>query len=730
MTRSFGGKTIGLMVLGSVLVLAAVVGFMTMVTAEADRQARVREERLIASGVQDWIGDVQQQIAIGTTWDEAITRLSLQFDKDWADANIGELLSDIAGLEEVYILDASDRPVYGHRRGETVSPASYSPLVKRAAALTARVRLAEGARPTPVGRPPFKTVITRPIQSSALEVIDGQPMIVTATLVQPDFGRVATPRRAPIVITGEALDAAFVAGFSKRYLLAGLHVHLVTPADDFNDASVPLWTAEGASAGRIDWSPRQPGREILARTLPPVLLIVLLLLALAASVLRRGSLAAEALRTSESRAKHMAFHDHLTGIPNRAMFMERLTHALAVARRSGEALGVVTIDLDRFKHVNDTHGHAAGDELIVAVTGRLLAGSREGDLVARLGGDEFAILCLHATMSGLADFCSRIVRDLAEPFNLTYGQVFVGASAGISLVTGGEHESVEVLRQADLAMYRAKEAGRGRHAFFEQEMDQAFRARQALEADLRQALTDGELTVLYQPQVDQRGKMFGVEALARWNHPVHGPISPSKFVPLAEECGLIEALGRFTLRRAFQDSLNWPKLNVAVNVSAVQLRSSSLPDLLAELLAETGADPRRIELEITEGILMTDDVQTHEMLARIRAMGFSLALDDFGTGYSSLSYLRRYPVDKIKIDRSFISNLGIDDDAEAVVEAIVRLAKALQLKVMGEGVETDAQRCSLLKAGCGSFQGFLYSRPIEAGDVAALQASRVTERAA
>jgi diguanylate cyclase (GGDEF)-like protein len=401
-----------------------------------------------------------------------------------------------------------------------------------------------------------------------------------------------------------------------------------------------------------------------------------------------------------------------------------------VARRSSETLGVVTIDLDRFKQVNDTHGHAAGDELVVAVTDRLLAGSREGDLVARLGGDEFAILCAQATMAGMSDFCSRTTRALAEPFDLTYGQVFVGASAGVSLVVGGEYEPIEVMRQADLAMYRAKDEGRGRHAFFELEMDQAFRSRQALEADLRKALADGDLTVLYQPQIDQRGRMFGVEALARWNHPVHGPISPSKFVPLAEECGLIEALGRFTLHRAFMDSLAWPRLTVAVNVSAVQLRGSGLPNLLTELLAETGADPRRIELEITEGILMTDDVQTHQLLARIRAMGFSLALDDFGTGYSSLSYLRRYPVDKIKIDRSFISNLGVDDDAEAVVEAIVRLAKALQLKVMGEGVETAAQRTSLLKAGCGSFQGFLYSRPIEFDMVEPLLAGRATERAA
>ncbi len=730
MTKSFGKRTIGLTVLGSLLVLAVVVCFQTLVATAADNQAHLREERLIANGVEDWTRSVERQIAVEANWDDAVRNLGAQFDHDWADANVGQFLSSIAGIEEVYVLDARDKPVYGLGLGGNAPHASYRRLEGAATALVARVRLAEQARPTPVGRPPFKTVISKPIHASALQVVDGQPMIVTATLVQPDFGRVATPRRAPIVITGEALDAAFVAAFSERYLLDGLQVHAEPPSLAANESSVPLWTAAGASAGRIDWSPQYPGRDILAMILPPALVAFLLLLALAGSMLMRSRQAAEALRMSETRAKHMAFHDHLTGIPNRAMFMERLGHALAVARRSSETLGVVTIDLDRFKQVNDTHGHAAGDELIVAVTDRLLAGSREGDLVARLGGDEFAILCAQATMAGMSDFCSRITRALAEPFDLTYGQVFVGASAGVSLVVGGEYEPIEVMRQADLAMYRAKDEGRGRHAFFELEMDQAFRSRQALEADLRKALADGDLTVLYQPQIDQRGRMFGVEALARWNHPVHGPISPSKFVPLAEECGLIEALGRFTLHRAFMDSLAWPRLTVAVNVSAVQLRGSGLPNLLTELLAETGADPRRIELEITEGILMTDDVQTHQLLARIRAMGFSLALDDFGTGYSSLSYLRRYPVDKIKIDRSFISNLGVDDDAEAVVEAIVRLAKALQLKVMGEGVETAAQRTSLLKAGCGSFQGFLYSRPIEFDMVEPLLAGRATERAA
>lgn len=722
MTRSFGNRMVAGAALAGLAVLATVVAFMVFVAAEADKQAHLREERLIANGVRDWTRGIESQVTVEAIWDDAVSHTGERFDRDWTEANIGEFLSHIAGLEDIFVLDAANAPVYGMSRGETVDPAAYGAFAGPASDLVSQVRHMEGARPRPIGRPPYKTVISKPIQASALQLVDGHPMIVTATLVQPDFGRVATPLRAPIVITGEALDDAFVAGFSQRFLLRGLHVHGSPPPKGAHEATVPLLMADGGVAGRMDWRPQDPGHDVLTRSLPPVLLGLLILLALAASMLLRGRRAAQALIMSESRAKHMAFHDHLTGIPNRAMFMDRLGHALAVARRTDETLAVLALDLDRFKQVNDTHGHAAGDELIVAVTGRLIGGCREGDLVARLGGDEFAILCAHATMGGMSDFCQRITRNLAEPFNLSFGQVFVGVSVGVTLVRAGEHEGIEVMRQADLAMYRAKEGGRGRHAFFEQEMDQAFRSRQALESDLRKALFDGDLTVLYQPQVDRRGRMFGVEALARWTHPVHGPISPAKFVPLAEECGLIEALGRFTLERAFRDSLAWPKLRVAVNVSAVQLRSSGLPNLLAELLAETGADPRRIELEITEGILMTDDVQTHQLLARIRAMGFSLALDDFGTGYSSLSYLRRYPVDKIKIDRSFISNLGVDNDAEAVVEAIVRLAKALQLKVMGEGVETDMQRESLLKAGCGSFQGFLYSKPVGFEQVSTLLA--------
>ena len=250
-------------------------------------------------------------------------------------------------------------------------------------------------------------------------------------------------------------------------------------------------------------------------------------------------------------------------------------------------------------------------------------------------------------------------------------------------------------------------------------MDQTLRSRRALENDLREALRAGSLTMAYQPQIDGRGVTVGVEALVRWTHPTRGPVSPAFFVPIAEECGLINALGEFTLRQAFMDSLRWPSLKVAVNISARQLRVQAFPDLVKKIVTETGANPARLELEITEGVLLEDDELTHRTLGALRQMGFSLALDDFGTGYSSLAYLRRYPVDKIKIDRSFITSLGAEKESEAVVSAIVKLAKALNLSVIAEGVETETQRLSLRKAGCSDIQGFLYSKPLPAEDVGA-----------
>lgn len=419
-----------------------------------------------------------------------------------------------------------------------------------------------------------------------------------------------------------------------------------------------------------------------------------------------------AIVASEARARHLAFHDTLTGLPNRALLNERLANAYEELRRKGTRFAVYCIDLDNFKIVNDSYGHQAGDDLIREVARLLESACTASDTVARLGGDEFAVVHMNATPESAGELAALFIRLLADPIDLEMGCAYTGCSIGISMVEDASEEPLEALRRADLALYRAKDDGRGRHAFFEPDMDVAIRMKQSLRDELRAALNHGEITLAYQPQFNGAGEVFGLEALARWSHPQRGMVPPSLFIPAAEEGGLIVELGFHVLRQAFLDAKRWPNLIVAINISAAQIRTKDFVQKVRALVRETGASPRQFELELTEGLLLGNDPETLETLRLLRQLGFSLALDDFGTGYSSLSYLRRYPIDKIKIDRSFIKNLGIEADAEPVVFAIVALARSLGLQVIAEGVETQEQRSSLATAGCGDVQGFLLGRPM------------------
>jgi diguanylate cyclase (GGDEF)-like protein len=421
------------------------------------------------------------------------------------------------------------------------------------------------------------------------------------------------------------------------------------------------------------------------------------------------------LRAGEARIHHLAYHDTLTGLANRLRFADLLEQNLARRRRSGRSMAVYCIDLDRFKEVNDTFGHAAGDDLIRVASRLLQESCRPEDALARLGGDEFAIVRADVSQADANAFAAHLVEVFTNPIDLSVGRVFIGCSIGVCLVTE-ELDAQECLRRADLALYRAKEQGRGRHVLFERAMDATLRMRVQLRDELRAALVREELTVVYQPQV-HNGDVCGVEALARWNHADRGEISPTVFVPIAEESGLIEILGAFVMRRAFLDSARMPNIRVAINVSAAQIRNRQFLVTLRELMADTAVKPSQIELEITEGLLLGDDPEIRNTLQQIRGLGFRIALDDFGTGYSSLSYLKRYPIDKIKIDRSFIANLGLEADADAVVGAIVRLARALNLDVIAEGVETEEQRIRLAALGCGDIQGYLFGKPMPLGHI-------------
>ncbi|MDY0871695.1 putative bifunctional diguanylate cyclase/phosphodiesterase [Dongia rigui] len=431
-------------------------------------------------------------------------------------------------------------------------------------------------------------------------------------------------------------------------------------------------------------------------------------------------------KAAEERILHLAHHDALTGLPNRNLFRDRLAQAMARARRSGSTVAVLCLDLDRFKPVNDLLGPEIADELLRQVALRLTQSTRADDTVARLGADEFALIQVGlAHPDGPAFMADRLVKAISEPFVICGHHINIGTSIGIALFPSDGMSGDELLRAADTALGRAKEAGGSAYRFFESEMDLRLQERRRLERDLRHAVNNDQLELHYQPLVDcAHLTVTGCEALLRWHHPERGPISPCTFIPLAEECGLIMQLGEWVLRTACRETASWPDDKiVAVNLSPIQFRQSDLADQILGILAETGLAPHRLELEITEGVLIEDTERVLATLKALKAHGIRISLDDFGTGYSSLSYLHRFPFDKIKIDRSFIWAMEENSDSMSIVRAVIALGRSLRITVTAEGVETPTQLAWLQAEDCDQAQGYLLGKPMSRADIATLWAN-------
>jgi len=429
------------------------------------------------------------------------------------------------------------------------------------------------------------------------------------------------------------------------------------------------------------------------------------------------------LKHREKQIQHLALHDGLTGLPNRRMFNERVEQALARAGKRGLTVAVMCLDVDHFKNVNDSLGHLAGDALLKCISERARECLREEDTVARLGSDEFGIVVASAdAFEHATQVASRLLTTLGRPMEFNGNQVVSGISIGIATSSGEEEGAEQLIKNADLALNRAKTDGRGTFRFFEAEMDARVLARSALEVDLRQALTKDQFVLHYQPEVDiETHEIVGFEALVRWQHPDLGVVAPSEFIPLAEETGVIMRLGEWVLRQACLDAKRWPdSVRVSVNVSPAQFRNPGLARLVAEVLDQTTLPPERLELEITESLLLRDIDGNLATLQKLKALGIRVAMDDFGTGYSSLSNLRAFPFDKIKIDRSFIKSVHVNDQAAAIVRSVLGLGRALSLPVLAEGVETAAEFEFLVNEDCNEAQGFLLGRPAAIETFAAL----------
>ena len=487
-----------------------------------------------------------------------------------------------------------------------------------------------------------------------------------------------------------------------------------------------LWSTMlriGSSNWRLAAAPAIGGQLIAQYYRALVLLLEgLLVTFFLAMYLAQASRNSLQLRLANRRVLELAQTDILTGLPNRAYFLEQLQETKACARASS-GFSILMLDLDRFKNVNDSLGHAAGDALLKQVAQRLSSTLREADVLARLGGDEFAIIqsASDDQRNGSVELAMRISRLIAQPFQLPGHQVEIGTSIGVALYPAHGEDLEQLLKKADLALYRSKGAGRNCHTVYDDAMSAELEARNTLEGDLREAISRCQFEVEYQPFYDvQSGERRGLEALVRWRHPTRGLIPPEQFIPLAEETGLIVPLGEWILRQACDDATWLPAdLKVAVNLSPVQFKQAELFDVIECVLQSSGLAPERLEIEITESVLLERAAENHAFIAKLKSIGISLALDDFGTGYSSLSYLTTFPFDKIKIDKSFICNLTKRPESIAIIASIMTLARGLNILVTAEGVETPEQFERLKALGMNFAQGYLLGRPVRIGDLEA-----------
>ncbi|MCA2000161.1 MAG: EAL domain-containing protein, partial [Hyphomicrobiales bacterium] len=431
---------------------------------------------------------------------------------------------------------------------------------------------------------------------------------------------------------------------------------------------------------------------------------------------RRMRASTEALLMREAKASHEARHDPLSGLPNRAVLCDTLAENIEDLPNRDSSIAVLLLDLDKFKDVNDIYGHAAGDKVIVDFGNRVRALLRQTDMIARLGGDEFAVMQTGIRSHGETTWLAQAIIDAANrPFVMDGATMQIGVTIGISFAPDDGLEIAAILRAADTALYRAKNEGRNRFALYEHRMTESERIRKLVDDELRGAIDRDELTLVYQPQVHaENGRIASVEALVRWRHPSYGLISPATFISAAEERGLIVPLGQWVMRRACLDAARWPGLRVGVNVSAIQFRQQNFVRDVARTIEEAALEPGRLELELTEGVLVEDADQAEAAMVELRSIGVKLALDDFGTGYSSLIYLRRFAFDKIKIDKSFLDSMEATGESAILVHSVVHLGRALGLEVTAEGVETEEQRRFLQAVGCHFLQGYLFSKPVSA----------------
>lgn len=686
-----------------VLVIGAAIGVVLAIANDANRLEAMRQRDRVEAAIDSQVrlrrlrmdnmaatGELQAALADPEplqALQRAFVRLSTRFLE----------------FDGAYIVTASGRVLAGVESGVAAGQAGYDGL--------------KHFNRTLPGSPP--TVEGQAASAKTLMIHDDHEAIA---MIVVDLATSSTPviaaRLGGLRLVGyRRLTGSMLNDLGDRYRVAGIRITGETPSDPA--ARREILAPDGAVKAWLTWTPDRPGDAMLRQFLSGLIAVGVLFAAIFAFVVHRLRGAAIEIALRERQIQRLAGQDELSMLPNRRTFDLRLDQELAQLQRTGSGLAVLLLDLDRFKAVNDTYGHTAGDELIRQVADRLANMMRLGDTVARLGGDEFGIIQTNILdPAGSAALGERILASLTQPFSIFGVETAIGCSIGIALAPQDGSDRETLLKLADTALYQSKNSGRNRYSFFEERMNRSLQLKRMVEEDLRKAIDRDELVLHYQPQVSIDGStIVGVEALVRWPHPVHGMVPPSEFISIAEERGLIVPLSEWVLRRACSEAKRWEGIRLSVNVSPIQFRHKDFVANVIRIIEETGFDPSRLELELTEGVVVEDADAAEAAMMDLRGHGIGLALDDFGTGYSSLIYLRRFAFDKIKIDRSFLEYMETTGESAILVHSIAHLGRALGLRVCAEGVETAEQHRFLQAIGCHELQGFLFSKGVTASEI-------------
>ncbi|WP_160009110.1 EAL domain-containing protein [Rhizobium sp. 18055] len=697
-------------VAGVLFSFAVVVAVVTMMVLNAlDHVAQKsnvlddeRSRATVSGALQNFVSQFCATLNDYAAWDDAVKNVYATDGMDWTVSNYGEASVNSALFDIAIVIDDDRTPIMAYRDGKPmdgslqdfVSPALWALFDKVKASGPRDVPEASGFIGTRQGIAVAGVALVRE-KSGALAAAEGQ-------------------HRYLIFI--RHLDARKIDEISAIYVIGGLK--LVAP-DFAAPYSVPLDDALGTSLGKLIWISRAPGdigfADVRGQVVEAICLVGLFFIVL----LIIGFMAGRRLKSEEINAREEAHRDRLSGLLNRDGLRVSVDALVATAKQTHHNVLLLYLDLDGFKEVNDSYGHGTGDQLIRAVAAGLRVLIPDGAVLARIGGDEFAIAFASRQADAAALQLSEHILDfLAEPLEIGRRVVVIGASIGIASSAGGSVDREELVRRADLAMYKAKEAGRARMTLYNPAMDTDREERNALELDLRMAIEGGDLTLAYQPLIDAvTTEMVGVEALVRWNRPGHGPVSPEVFIPVAETSGLIEALGLFVLRKACETAKDWPELRISVNVSPGQFRNPAFTDYVRYVLRQTEMEAKRITLEVTEGYMIQNPKRTRQAIEQLKTLGVKIALDDFGSGFSSIGYLRQFGFDRIKIDRSLVMDIQHSDSQREMLKATVALARSLDIPVTAEGIETQEQAATVRQFGCDTLQGFFFGRPMPAEQI-------------